>query len=249
MRIVLVTSEANYVRDNYRRLLTDLHKRWEHRLVGLVVIRTAGAGLFAKLPLFYAAGARNLAAILFNNACRAKFSDPFASLHRGGVPVIYTDDINAAETMDQLHSLNPDLIINARTRCIFSTDALKLPRLGCINIHHGILPYNRGTMCDLWALYEGRNPGFTIHEMTPEIDKGRILHVHEHTDWHSRDYFRLPYWASPTEARALDQVVEQIDAQGRIDGRPNTAPDEQITFRRDPTIRQIRQMRARNIVL
>ena len=53
-----------------------------------------------------------------------------------------------------------DLVINLRTRCIYRSEVLDASKLGCINIHHGLLPLYRGAMCDLFALSENRPAGF-----------------------------------------------------------------------------------------
>ena len=250
MKIVLVTSQANYVRDNYDHLLGELLAHRGDQIVGLVVIRTVSPGLIARCAGLYAIGVRNISTILLKNAYDAVAGRPFADFEAAGIPVIFTDDINVDDTREKLHELAPDLMINARTRSIYGPSALEIPQLGCINIHHGILPKQRGTMCDLWALYEGRNPGFSIHEMNEKIDQGQILHVHEHDDWDSKNYFELPYQSSFAEVRSLIDVVDEIDAAGRIDGRPNRVDDDdEVIFRTDPDWRDIRAMRADGIVL
>lgn len=244
-----MTSEANYVRDNYAHLLGELVDRRREQIAGVVVIRTVSAGLVAKAMGLYALGVRHISTILLKNSLRAKFGSFFARFERADIPVVVTEDINVESTRRRLEEIEPDLIINARTRSIFREEVLSIPRLGCINIHHGVLPRQRGTMCDLWALYEGRNPGFSIHEMTPKIDEGPILEVCEHTEWDSPEYYRLPYWSSLREAEVLNEVIDRIDAAGGIEGRPNRAPEDEIVFRTDPDARQIRKMRAEGIVL
>ena len=247
MRIVVVTSEANFVQDNYAHLLRELLAEYEDEIAALVVVRTVSLGLGAKIAGLYAMGVREIAKILLQNSLRATFGRPFASFERAGIPCIVTDDINSQATLRQIEDCQPDLVINARTRAIFGAELLDLARLGCINIHHGVLPRYRGTMCDLWALYEGRNPGFSIHEMTAKIDEGDILHVHEHHDWDSKEYFQLPYRSSFVEAKALIETIEDIDRAGEINGRPNESDD--VVYTRDPTWKQIQAMRNEGLIL
>ena len=45
-----------------------------------------------------------------------------------------------------------------------------------LNIHHEELPAFRNAQSVIWQLHEGRNKtGYTVHEITREIDGGRIL--------------------------------------------------------------------------
>lgn len=54
---------------------------------------------------------------------------------------------------------------------IFST-----PRFGMLNVHHEELPRFRNAQSVIWQLHEGRSQtGYTIHEVTRQIDGGRIL--------------------------------------------------------------------------
>ena len=54
---------------------------------------------------------------------------------------------------------------------IFST-----PRFGMLNVHHEELPKFRNAQSVIWQLHEGSSQsGYTIHEVTRQIDGGRIL--------------------------------------------------------------------------
>src|SRR6476619_6211503 len=57
-------------------------------------------------------------------------------------------NVNGSEALELIKKHDIDLIVNARTRAIFKKDILNATRLGCINIHHGLLPEQRGLMCD-----------------------------------------------------------------------------------------------------
>src|SRR5690606_15184406 len=72
-------------------------------------------------------------------------------------------NINTPEALNVVRDHKIDLLLNARTRSIFKSDILQAPRLGCINIHHGLLPHQRGLMCDFWAHLENQPSGFSIH--------------------------------------------------------------------------------------
>lgn len=48
-------------------------------------------------------------------------------------------------------------------------------RPGIINSHPGILPYTRGLDALKWSIYYGAPTGVTIHEVSAEVDEGKIL--------------------------------------------------------------------------
>jgi methionyl-tRNA formyltransferase len=85
------------------------------------------------------------------------------------------EDINTAETMQIIRSEKIDLIIRARMNMNFGPALIAAPTMGCVNLHQGLLPEQRGQMCDFWSHAEGVSSGFTLHEMSPQRDMGRII--------------------------------------------------------------------------
>lgn len=78
--------------------------------------------------------------------------------------------------IDDVRSLNPDIIFSVYYRKILSRELLQLPRRGCVNIHPGLLPKYRGTTPTAWAIQNGETTfGITIHYMDEGIDTGDIL--------------------------------------------------------------------------
>ena len=52
----------------------------------------------------------------------------------------------------------------------------RIPLFGMLNVHHEELPKFRNAQSVIWQLYAGSNrSGYTIHEISREIDAGRIL--------------------------------------------------------------------------
>ena len=109
------------------------------------------------------------------NTLKAAFKDRRALAKKHDIPLHFFDNPNSPDFLEFVKNHQTDLLINARTRFIYKSKILKLPRLGAINIHHGLLPEFRGTMCDLWALYNNRPTGFSIHVMEKKIDNGGII--------------------------------------------------------------------------
>jgi hypothetical protein len=248
VRFALVTSEVNYVRDNYRHLLESILERHSESLVGLVVVKTVSFQLVLKAFALGFLGCRGISANLFRNILKSLFSNPFLSFERKNIPIHHTPNINSPATLEWLRGLNLDLLLNVRTRNIFRKAVLQIPRWGSINIHHGILPENRGTMCDLWALYEWRSVGYSIHWMNAKIDDGALIRVSKLPENLTRDYGELPYLSSLQEARDLNEILDQLKAS---DGKIPTFPNHSLNIRhtKNPTRRELSQMRGAGVRL
>jgi len=91
------------------------------------------------------------------------------------IPVMFTEDINAAPVNERLQRLKPDLILDHGTS-IVKNDILRTSSLA-LNLHWGLSPYYRGTHCTEWALlnWDPANIGVTIHRLSRKIDGGSIV--------------------------------------------------------------------------
>ena len=59
------------------------------------------------------------------------------------------------ELLNQLISINPDVIYVAAYGKILPEEILKIPKYGCINVHASLLPKYRGAAPINWALING----------------------------------------------------------------------------------------------
>ena len=92
------------------------------------------------------------------------------------VPVFRTSRVNSPEFLSSLRELDLDLIISVAAPVLFKKELMALPRLGCINIHSGMLPKYRGMLPNFWQMYHNeRQVGITIHEINEKLDDGRII--------------------------------------------------------------------------
>lgn len=235
-----------FVPDNYDGLVLPLAD--SPHVAGLLVLDNADLKLRAKALAALARGAPRLGARLLRNSFwrRRERRRRFAYEARGkGFWVARS--INDPAALRVLREGGFDLVINARTRFIYKDAALGVARLGCINIHHGLLPDQRGVMCDLWALASGQPAGFSIHRMTGKIDDGEILRVVT-VSRGERDYGRHLAAAAAREADSLASLLDEIARTDRVAGTPN-AHGECMVYRRDPTRADLRRMRARGMRL
>lgn len=95
---------------------------------------------------------------------------------RYGLPLLQPDDINDPEFRATLRGLEPDLIVSVTCPQIFRADLLRLPPMGCVNVHSSLLPDYRGMLPTFWAMAGGeRETGVTVHYMSEGVDEGGIL--------------------------------------------------------------------------
>lgn len=244
MRIILVTSQVTYVEKNYLSLIDPLIQ--EKKIAGLVILKNFDLKLFLKgltLPLL---GARGIGKALLVNSLMLPFKERERRCHENGIPVVYFNSMNEKSAIAWVKSMKCDLIINARTRCIYKKEILSTPRLGCINIHHGLLPEFRGTFCDLYALYERRPAGFSIHQMNEKIDQGDIIHVEKVSDGTDRHYPNYLAESAKREAAVLLKILNEIEIHG-IKGIPNSHPHP--TFTKNPDQKMIKRMLESGVIL
>ena len=93
-----------------------------------------------------------------------------------GLRVLAPKNVNSAEFLAELRRIDPDTVISVSCPQIFGLELLALPRLGCVNVHSGLLPDYRGVLPTFWAMSHGEShTGVTVHYMTPGIDDGGII--------------------------------------------------------------------------
>lgn len=233
MRIVVVTSEITFVPNNYHTLIMGLPEIPE--IYGLMVIRNKN---WSVLTQAFAAIATKAAPALGWQLVK-NFFTPSTTLRKRrfesqGKQFWLVDDVNDAKTLEILRQEKIDLIINARTRSIFKIPLLQTPRLGCVNIHHGLLPEQRGLMCDLWAHAEKIPCGFSLHEMTRKIDDGKIIRRVE-VPRSENSYMEYLDRASLLELAMIRDFVKELRETGSWRGADNHLAIP-FRYRKNPTL-------------
>lgn len=95
------------------------------------------------------------------------------------IPIYEPDKIDK-KFIKQIEEINPDLILSVYYRKIFPKALIKIPKLGCVNIHPSLLPYYRGPIPTFWALLNGESKcGVTVHYIDEGIDTGPIIEQKE----------------------------------------------------------------------
>ncbi len=95
---------------------------------------------------------------------------------RAGVPCVGVPKVNDPAFLERLGALGVDLVVSIACPQKLKRDLLRLPRLGCINLHGALLPRYQGLLPSFWVLAKGeRETGVTVHWMDEHLDHGDIL--------------------------------------------------------------------------
>ncbi len=83
---------------------------------------------------------------------------------------------NNEEFIEEIKKLNPDVICVVAYGKILPEELLKIPKLGCINVHGSLLPKYRGAAPIQWAVINGdKKTGITTMYMDKGMDTGDMI--------------------------------------------------------------------------
>lgn len=92
------------------------------------------------------------------------------------VPFYQSETTNGAATSQLLKEAKVDLGVSLGNGYI-SPKIFSVPRFGMINLHGELLPQFPGAQSVIWSIHEqASETGFTIHQISAQIDQGTILH-------------------------------------------------------------------------
>lgn len=160
-----------------------------------------------------------------------------------GIPVLRECRVNSPEFLERLAKIAPDLIISVAAPVVFKKELLGMPRCGCINIHHGMLPRYRGMLPNFWQMYYGEErAGITVHEMSEKLDDGRIIIPEEVEIGPDETLDALIRRTKRLGARVMIRAIGLIKS-GQLSYRPNhTEQGSYFTF---PSRRDVLEFRRR----
>jgi len=100
------------------------------------------------------------------------------SLNLYGLPSVFhhkASSIRHEELKQHAQDFNPDLMISFYYNRIIHQDLIQVPQLA-VNFHGSLLPDYAGSHALNWQILRGeQKSGVTIHELTDEVDAGRII--------------------------------------------------------------------------
>jgi len=110
-----------------------------------------------------------------NRGMRVEKSDVHQIADKNNIEVFYPSIIDDT-TIEQVKSLEPDLIIVIAYGKILPSKFLNIPKYDCINIHVSLLPRWRGAAPIEHALLAGDvKTGISVISISPKLDAGDIL--------------------------------------------------------------------------
>lgn len=248
MKITLVTSDLTYCPENYSDVFESVVQNSKSHIVGVVLVRINKTDILFKLPYLYLVGCKNTANTLMSNLVDAMLNRKRRFLKELGVPFLSVKSISDKTSISWLRAIEPDLVLNMRARCIYEDSVLEIPRLGCVNVHHGILPTQKGLFCDLYAIADGRDTGYTIHKMGRQIDRGEILY--QEMIRSNKNYFDYLQEVGLKEKVA---IVKFLEAVSRADSLPESLvtkdTNNRVIFTTTPSIKKIQQLQLQGMIL
>ena len=134
----------------------------------------------------------------------------------------------AAETVDLLKSLAPDVGIIAGAR-ILKKPVIDAFRMGIINFHPGMIPEARGLDALLWSIHGDVPLGVTAHLIDEQVDAGRVLIKHPipiHPDDSALDLSERLY---ESQLDLLEPAIEAALAGEGIGVDPSTPHNRKMT--------------------
>lgn len=260
-KILIVTSAVTFVPKNYGSLLEELlrlraddAKFRELYKLKVVFLNNRSPILILKSLFLIISGAPRIGINLLINTLSSYLFDPRKKLLKHHDISFYEFKTpNSVQFRNFLRQEKIDLLINARTRFIYKKKTLHTPKLGALNIHHGILPEYRGTMCDLWAIYEKRDPGFTLHQMNEKIDDGKIILKQVNAFNFNNNYAQYLLESSKAEGKMLFQLIKnhypEIEKNGIESIAKKNISIQNLPHTKNPTLFEIWKMKFKGIKL
>jgi methionyl-tRNA formyltransferase len=135
-----------------------------------------------------------------------------------GIPVEPLPDPNRGAGLEWVKSFAPDLILSVRYGAILKSEVLKIPPLGVLNLHSGILPQYRGILANFRAMLNGAAEiGCTVHCIRDAgIDTGDIVGIHREPLQRERSLLRNILALYPPGIDMLCNAVRTLEQGGKL---------------------------------
>lgn len=101
-----------------------------------------------------------------------------ATLPNVKIKNVELSELNSIETANFINKLKPDLLISYGVHKLNSEFLNSIKSKYKWNVHGGLSPWYRGVITHFWPSYflEPQMTGMTVHELTQDIDGGRLIH-------------------------------------------------------------------------
>ncbi len=113
------------------------------------------------------------------------------------IPVFQPESFKDDGVVEQLKSLQPDVIAVVAYGRILPQRVLDIPAKGCVNIHASLLPCYRGSAPYQWAVLDGcKETGVSAQYMKLQMDAGDVI-----------DVAKTPIGENETAGQLLDRLA------------------------------------------
>ncbi len=137
-----------------------------------------------------------------------------------GIPVFQPENFRQTQTVDQLQTLQPDVIAVVAYGRILPQRVLDIPPKGCINIHASLLPAYRGSAPYQWAVLDGKKEtGVTAMYLCREMDAGDVIESVKTPIGVDETAGELLNRLAELGAALLDKTLSRL-AQGSVEATP-----------------------------
>lgn len=93
----------------------------------------------------------------------------------GADRIFEANRLRDSATLERIRRLEPELGLSVFFGYILRPELLRIFPRGCLNLHPGYLPYNRGCYPNVWSIIDQTPAGATIHYMDEGVDTGDIV--------------------------------------------------------------------------
>jgi methionyl-tRNA formyltransferase len=145
-----------------------------------------------------------------------------------GLPVFQPENFREETAVEQLRSLQPDIVAVVAYGRILPQRVLDIPAKGCVNIHASILPQYRGSAPYQWAVLDGlAETGVTAQHMAAKMDAGDVIDVAKTAIGENETAGELLDRLAVLGAELLSRTLSRF-AAGEVAGTPQNEAD--VTF-------------------
>lgn len=150
---------------------------------------------------------------------------------RLGLPVIQPEKLKGSSELNDILSLEADVIVTAAFGQLLPVELLESPRFGCLNVHASLLPAYRGGAPIHQAVIDGQSKtGVTIMYMAEKLDAGDIISQQAITIG-SADTTGILFGKLSTVGRDLLKTTLPLVLSNKNNRIPQE--EEQVTFARN----------------
>ncbi len=151
------------------------------------------------------------------------------------IPCLDARRLDSNELVDEIRSVDADVLVNVHSLTKVSTDVLDLFAVGAWNLHPGPLPEGAGANVPSWAIALGwESHGVTLHKMTAEYDDGHISFEDRFRIAPNATGLTLSAECSRRGLGLLAQLLEALESPATVPAVPQDPSQRRYFGRKQP---------------